>query len=278
MLRLRFSAFLLLSACFAGAYADDAPSEAERWISFVTCPLVRDTEPTPCWLAEYEGELYYLGLQQDTEADFFPPQQGHQALIEGVVTNKPRICGGIPLEPVKASTMPEIDRSCNKILPAEGWVAPPARRGALPRIEPSGMLATDFDKPRPRRAPTPPPEPPFTVTTFSIPVDFGSEFMVNKATRAIQRAQWYALGTKATKIEIIGYRAGALLSNGKRLFEDRRLPKLRALKVAEALRDIGVGDAEIVVRWVTRGEKVTGKADYLLRRVDIIVTPAEPTT
>jgi hypothetical protein len=41
------------------------------------------------------------------------------------------------------------------------------------------------------------------------------------------------------------------------------------------VRDIGFGDAEIVVRWVTRGEKITGDNDHRLRRVDIIVTPGD---
>lgn len=275
MLHARIFAYLLVAIGGASLAQADSSKAPGIHLSFVTCPIVRDTDPTPCWLAEYEGELYYLGLQQDTEAEFFPPQQGYKALIEGVLTDKPRICGGIPLEPVKATTLlPERDPSCNQILPAEGWVAPPARRGAIPRISP-GILATEIDKPRPRRAPLPPPEPPFEITTFAIPFDFGSEFMLNKATRATQRAQWYALGTNARKVEVIGYRAGALLSNGKRLYEDKRLPEQRALKVAEALRDIGVGDAEIEVRWVTRSEKVTGKEDYLLRRVDVIVTPGE---
>src|SRR5690606_331907 len=137
------------------------------------------------------------------------------------------------------------------------------------------ILATEIDKPRPRRAPLPPPEPPFEITTFAIPFDFGSEFMLNKATRATQRAQWYALGTNARKVEVIGYRAGALLSNGKRLYEDKRLPKQRALKVAEALRDIGVGNAELDERWVTRCQKVSVKVHYVLRSGNGIVTPGE---
>ena len=266
----RYSA-LAIGALSAGALHAAAPAPGTH-VSFVTCPIVRDTEPTPCWVVEHEGEMYYLGIQQDTEAEFFPPQQSHKALIEGVVTDKPRICGGIPLEPVEATTMPEIDRSCVQVLPAEGWVAPPARRGAIPRISP-GILATQIDQPRPKRPPPAPHEPPYDVRTFHIPFEFGSEYMRNKATRAVQRAQWYALQSKATKVEVIGYRGGALLSNGKRLSEDPRLPKLRAQKIGEALRDIGVGDAQIEVRWVRKEDRGTGREDYRLRRVEIIVTP-----
>jgi outer membrane protein OmpA-like peptidoglycan-associated protein len=275
MKRARFVLALGLAAMSATAAAA-GKYEPGTILNFVTCPLIRDTDPTPCWLAEYEGELYYLGLQENTEVEFFPPQQGHKALIEGKVTDKPRICGGIPLEPVVASTLPEIDRSCDQILPADGWVAPePLHRGVLPRADSRSIQATDIHLPRPPSRKMQFPPPPYEETTFAIPFYFGSEFMVNKATRAIQRAQAYALASKAKKVEIVGYRAGALLSNGKRLEEDRRLPKQRAEKVGEAVRDIGFGDAEIVVRWVTRGEKITGDNDHRLRRVDIIVTPGD---
>src|SRR5580692_713347 len=132
---------LVVMACvLAGSATAASPPPTQR--NFVACPIIRDTEPTPCWVAVYKGEMYYLGLQQDTEADFFPPQQGHQALIEGTVTDRPRICGGIPLDPVRASTMPEIDHHCERVLPAEGLTSPSARRGALPRST-GTQLATD---------------------------------------------------------------------------------------------------------------------------------------
>jgi hypothetical protein len=38
---------------------------AQQQRSFVACPIVRDTKTVPCFLAEYDGELYYLGIQQD---------------------------------------------------------------------------------------------------------------------------------------------------------------------------------------------------------------------
>ena len=70
-------------------------------VSFVTCPVVRDTRTVPCWLAEYEGETYYLGKQGGVAQDFYPPQLNHEVLVEGVVAQGPRLCGGVPLRPVK---------------------------------------------------------------------------------------------------------------------------------------------------------------------------------
>ena len=43
-------------------------------LNFVTCPIVRDTRTVPCFIAEYEGETYYLAVQQDISADQYPPQ------------------------------------------------------------------------------------------------------------------------------------------------------------------------------------------------------------
>jgi hypothetical protein len=45
--------------------------------NFVACPIVRDTSTVPCFLAEYEGETYFLGIQQDITNDFHPPQLNH---------------------------------------------------------------------------------------------------------------------------------------------------------------------------------------------------------
>src|ERR1700688_39596 len=101
--------------------------------SFVACPIVRDTKTVPCFLAEYEGETYFLGIQQDITSDFHPPQLKHEVLVEGRVVNGPRICGGIPLAPVAISVFKEVNLNCNTLLPPEpGIEAPPAPRGAGP--------------------------------------------------------------------------------------------------------------------------------------------------
>src|SRR3984957_8963600 len=97
--------------------------------SFVSCPIVRDTKTVPCYLAEDAGEVYYLGIQQDITSDFHPPQLKHEVLVEGAVVPGPRVCGGIPLQPVAISVVSEINLACNTLLPAEpGSDAPSASR------------------------------------------------------------------------------------------------------------------------------------------------------
>src|ERR1035438_1790912 len=101
--------------------------------SFVSCPIVRDTKTVPCFLAENDGEVYYLGIQQDITSDFHPPQLKHEVLVEGTVVPGPRVCGGIPLHPVSISVVKELNLACNTLLPAEpGIDAPPATRGPGP--------------------------------------------------------------------------------------------------------------------------------------------------
>ena len=98
--------------------------------SFVACPIVRDTKTVPCFLAEYEGETYFLGIQQDITSDFHPPQFKHEVLVEGHGRAGPRVCGGIPLKPLSISVLKEVNLACNTLLPAEpGIDAPAASRG-----------------------------------------------------------------------------------------------------------------------------------------------------
>ena len=105
-----------LSIACAAAWAASPPANHRN---FVSCPIVRDTTSVPCWLAQHEGELYFLTLQTDVSAPVTPPWLGHKVLVEGVVSDEPRITGGIVLNPVSLSVLPELDGSCNTMLPAE---------------------------------------------------------------------------------------------------------------------------------------------------------------
>src|SRR5579863_216628 len=168
-------------------------------LNFVGCPVVRDTKTVPCFLAEYQGETYFLGIQQDITADFYPPQLLHQALIEGAVAPGPRVCGGIPLKPVHVSVLPELDRACNSILPAEpGIDAPPSKRPAGPstRQAPVSTAAVSPKKP----------EPPFSEREFVIQYDFNSDFLFARDTRQLTDIAEYARVSGAQEVKVMGYR------------------------------------------------------------------------
>ena len=70
----------MLLGCGAAAAFGAAPAD-QGIRNFVACPIVRDTATVPCWLAEYDGELYFLTLQSDVSAPVNPPWLGHRVLV-----------------------------------------------------------------------------------------------------------------------------------------------------------------------------------------------------
>ncbi len=233
-------------------------------LNFLACPVVRDTKTVPCFLADYKGETYFLGIQQDITADFYPPQLLHQALIEGTVAPGPRVCGGIPLKPVHVSVMPELDRACNTILPAEpGIDAPPSKRPAGPSTRQAPVSTVALPPQRP--------EPPFVERQFTIHYDFDSDFLFAQDTRQVTDIAEYAHVSKAHTIEVTGYRGATLLSDGSVLTEKPGAAQLRAQRVAEVLK--GLGTPASAVRWVSEPAAANGKADYENRRVTVRISP-----
>lgn len=273
-MRTTFASFALFGALMSIAASADSrdmkgsklPKPGER-LNFVSCPIVRDTEMVPCWLAEYEGELYFLGIQLDLQSPFFPPQLKHEALVEGVVSDKPRICGGIVLEPVKVASLPELNPSCNTILPAEGHKIENARRGTGP--DPINLSATNQRKARQAEEYSPPYEP----RSYTVYFDFDSEYMPSRSTRVVTEVMRYATAINAKKVTVTARRGSALLSNGRKLAEQERFPEIRAKKIHEALADLGVAASTISSSWKGSVEPADGIDDFETRRVEIVVTP-----
>lgn len=251
-----------------------APIAFAQQRSFVACPIVRDTKTVPCFLAEYEGETYYLTVQQDIQAEIYPPQLLHEVLVEGTVVPGPRICGGIPLKPVKLSVLPELNLSCNTILPAEpGIEAPPVRRPAGPSTRQAPVGGGGAPEP-----PKPKPAPqqltgPFSERTFDILYDFDSAFLFSRDTRVATQAANYAVAAKAKSVEITAHRAASLLSNGKVLTENETIATRRAESVADLLRGLGVDQTSIKLHVAPEIAKPDGVTDPQNRRLTIRVIP-----
>ena len=251
--------------------AKSAPRPPPERRNFVACPVVRDTQEVPCWLAEYKGELYYLGIQNDISAPFHPPQLKHRALVEAVVANGPRICGGIPLKPAAVSVLPELDPSCNKILPAQGYRVDNPPRGPGPGNK--GMqLATDPNPP-PVAPPAPPPAPPYGSRELDVRYGFDSNYINVLNFRAVLDAAAYAKASGAHEVRVEGHRAATLLSNGRTLVEKGGLAQARADKVGQALRELGVPATTLQVAASETLEASDGASDFERRRVRILVTP-----
>jgi hypothetical protein len=246
------------------AAAQQKPPADRR--NFLACPIVRDTKTVPCWLAEMNGELYFLGIQEDTGAAWYPPQLGHKVLVEGTVSREPRICGGIVLKPVVTSVMPELDPSCNTLLPAEeGIDAPEGTRGPGPSSVKPGSA--------PAATPTVAPAPPYNARDFTVLFDFDTDFMPNRVTRVVSDAARYARDSHAARVEIMSFRGATLLSNGDTLVENPLMAERRARKLQRVLAGLGIPASSLVVTWKTEPERPDGATDPQRRRAVITVQP-----
>ncbi|MFN7928064.1 MAG: hypothetical protein U0Y68_08970 [Blastocatellia bacterium] len=232
--------------------ADKPPANRRN---FVVCPIVRDTKTLPCWLAEYEGELYFLGLQGSSASEFYPPQLNHEVLVEGTVTNEPRICGGIPLKPVRISVITELNRGCNTILPAEEGMDAPA---ASARRFTDAMRQAGTDT---------------TQRDFTVPFDFDSDYLTLHTTKIAGEAARVAKAVKAMKVEVQGYRATTWLSNGSKFAEAEAIAAKRAKKIGEILTGLGLASSSVSVTWKTEPEQCDGVTDADKRRVTIKIIP-----
>src|SRR5690606_41869057 len=107
--------------------------------NFVACPVVIDAQDVPCWVADYEGERYFLTVQTGRSYGVvFAPQLKHKVLVEGTVTEEPRICGGVVMKDVKLSVMEyEISPECDQILPGDAYRTK-SPRTIIPDREPTG--------------------------------------------------------------------------------------------------------------------------------------------
>lgn len=219
-------------------------------LSFVTCPIVRDTKTIPCWLAEYNGEIYYLGNQGGVAQDFYPPQLNHEVLVEGTIAQGPRVCGGVPLRPVKTSVFLEINRACNTILPVEDGIEAPERTTAR---EPVSWVRSDS---------------PSDVTLY---FDFDSDFLSLHTTTAIQRIVAQFQQTRASEIDVRAFRGSSKLSNGNELVEQPRTVETRAAKVREILEGLGVPKASVRVTVMNEVRTPNGADDSWSRKVTLSV-------
>jgi hypothetical protein len=248
-----------------------APSPGTR-LSFVACPIIRDTRSVPCWLSEYEGQLYYLTIQSDVSAPVQPPMLGHQVLVEGVVSDAAPICGGVVLSEVNLSVMPERDANCNTLLPAdERYVIDFNPRPPGPS---SGRLAfggqaraggVEPDRPRRQAA------PPSGEQMIDIHFDFdrGVSFRhPSDLSGVLARARQ----VDARQARVIGHRGAHRLSNGTLLRDVLRFAQRRADEIASLLAGAGL---TIPIQKEVRDtvDEADGFEDWRSRRVTVVLTP-----
>jgi hypothetical protein len=252
------------SALLAGWLATVSVAGAQQRANFVSCPIVRDTASVPCWLAEYDGELYFLTLQTDVSAPVTPPWLGHRVLVEGTVSSEPRICGGIVLKPVQLSVLGR-DASCNTLLPAEErynlTFEPPRPPGPS-----RGRLAFD---PSPSTAP-----PAVTSSTREFVVAYPFDGLVGFSHAGVLSGILeFARAVNAGEIAIVGYRGAVRLSNGQTIVEESTVARRRAEQIAMLLQGANLKGPVYKVSWHEEAAAATGVDDHLSRRVVVTVRP-----
>jgi hypothetical protein len=258
---------LVIALLGSGTVAAFAAGPADPQIrNFLACPIVRDTASVPCWLAQYEGELYFLTLQADVSAPVNPPWLGHRVLVEGRLKGGPRICGGIVLEPVRLSVVAEPDPSCNQQLPAEDRYnltfeppRPPGPSGGRLAFNTLPMPVKPVDVKRETRQ-------------YTLQYDFNG--LVNfKHPFQLAPVLDLAQAMKVARVEIVGHRGAALLSDGTVLEEPADLARRRAEQIAELLRGAGLTAPRYELHWIDAAPAPQGVDDARERRVDITLHP-----
>jgi outer membrane protein OmpA-like peptidoglycan-associated protein len=269
-----------LAAC--GAATAQIASPEQR--NFVACPEVMDTQDAPCWIAEYKGERYFLVVQtgRGGGGTIKPPELRHKALIEGTVSDEPRICGGIVLRPVMISTLSyEMDNSCNQVLPAGGYHTTSVRAIGLDGDPPAPRVARTvnarFGAARgleERRALYAANAAARRAMTFTIHYTFDSTYlMYPDEQEKVEDAVDYAQQLHASRVNVVGYRGQTLLSGGGRLTERGNLAEKRTKEIAGILANFGWPVDKLSARWVETPQNNGGTHDYERRRLEIVVEP-----
>jgi len=256
--------FAILSSLFCASLAGAAPAPGER-LSFVSCPVVRDTSSVPCWTSDYQGDTYYLTIQSDVSAAVQPPLLGHQVLVEGIVTDKDAICGGIVLDEVHLTAMPELDANCNTILPVDERIV--IDFNPRPPGPSAGRLAFARDPSTQPPAPPPPTGP----QSFDIYFDFDKGISFRHPGNLVGILD-VAEKLPASRMQVTGVRGAHRLSDGRVLRESANTGQRRAEEVAGLLRDAGL-DVETEVTWIDAVGDADGVDDWQSRRVTVVLLP-----
>ena len=181
-----------------------------------------------------------------------------------MVSDRPRICGGIVLEPVHTTPMPELDPSCNTILPAEAQYTidfnprPPGPSGG--RLAYAGQKTLREELPGVQQNPW-----------FELTFDFDRSIAFNHP-RELMRIVEYARQVSARRISVQGNRGAMLLSDGTLLVEHAGTARRRARDVARLLGGVGLS-AEITAEWSDEALPADGIDDWRSRSVKVLVEP-----
>jgi hypothetical protein len=185
-------------------------------------------------------------------------------LVEGVVSDEPSICGGRVLKPVTLSVLPELDRSCNTMLPAEDrynlTFEPPRPPGPS-----RGRLA--FGDPTPRNAAM---GNEGADRAFTLRYEFDG-MVVFRHAQILQQILDAARAGHAAEVKVTGYRSASRLTNGTVMKEREHIDQERAEQVRELLKGAGLTDVKYTLEWKDLAQNPNGVDDAANRRAEVTV-------
>lgn len=266
---------------FMSGVAAAAPAVGAA-VSFVACPVARDTGPNTdlCFSTEYDGVVYALTSPPDWGA----PQLKHRVLVEGVVRDGPNVCGGLPLDG-RVSVLPDIDSACDRILPFDGVIVGVA--GGVFNSGPAEQRARMVDLARraqgdepalsilPVAADPPPPaafSPPFAARRFTLYYPFDSDRATGPDMIEVVDLVRYAVASKA-QIRIVSRQGVSKLSNGVLLAEPSGTAMRRADKLAGIMVGLGVAPDSVTTETIATAAAPDGVEDWRDRRIELHVVP-----
>ena len=267
------AAVALAGACLA--------ADTGQAISFLACPIARDTGPDTdiCFVAEHAGRRYAL----INPNDYGNPQLKHRVLVEGRVKDGPQVCGATPIEG-RVSVIWEVDHSCDQILPFDasfkgvaggvfnsGTPEQRARARELARraeLDPSLSVLPANPEPPPPVAP----QPPFTTQTLTVYYPFDSDRGSGPDMNTLWRLAELAKASNA-RIEVVGTRGASRLSSGQVMTEKPGMAQRRAEKIASILEGLGVDRSTVRATWKEAPPRPTGVDDWKSRRIEMTVRP-----
>ena len=268
---------------FMSGVAAAAPAVGAA-VSFVACPVARDTGPNTdlCFSTEYDGVVYALSSPPDWGA----PQLKHRVLVEGVVRDGPNACGGLPLDG-RVSVLPDIDSACDRILPFDGVIV--GVPGGVFNSGPAEQRASMVDLARraqgdepalsilPVAADPPPPaafSPPFAARRFTLYYPFDSDRATGPDMIEVVNLVRYAVASKA-QVRIVSRQGVSKLSNGALLAEPDGTARKRADKLAEIMVGLGMAASAVTAEAMPTTAAPDGVEDWRERRTEVFVVPQE---
>lgn len=223
----------ILPIALAMIIPGNALAETSGEIRFVSCPVFRDIDNGKrggCWLSTDPAS----GIRYDITNNVYPPDWNYAVLVEGVPNGEEQ-CGGVRLDPVRTSVLPE--RCPRHILPAEGYVLD---RPLLPErnVRPTLEIRVAPDWPVRDR----------TIRLyFELNSDFitfyHTDYMIDTIVTWIKEA-------KPRRLVVTGFAVTDPVEvSGQMIAERPEMAKARAEKLEEVLIRYGIDKSIIETNW-----------------------------